>query len=94
MSRDEKLKALRIAAENYAKADKSLGEVCGDQLDPIACTVFAYKNKHTETLPAESFEAAEYLREVVSLHENLVFEHKMDTDVVRAVWFPILNGEV
>lgn len=94
MSRDEKLKALRIAAENYAKADRNLGDVCGEQLDPIACTVFAYKNKHAETLPAESFEAAKYLREVVSLHESLVFEHKMDTDVVRAVWFPILNGEV
>lgn len=93
-TREEKLKALKLAAENYAKADKNLEVACGDNLDPIACTVFAYKNQHLETLPPQSLVAADYLREVVQLHESLVFEHKMDTDVVRAIWFPILNGEV
>ena len=87
----EKIAALRLAADQYAKADAALERACGQKLDPIACTVFALKKRHVETLPEESFDAAASLEQVVKLHKDLVFSHKMDNDEVRAIWFPILN---
>lgn len=42
------------AAHNYKAADSRLERVCGETMDPIACTVFAYRGKHVETLPTEA----------------------------------------
>lgn len=78
-------------ANLYKDADTRLGIVCGDTMDPIACTVYARKNMHAEYLPAESHDAAFYLNEVVRLHGILVVQYGMDSDVIRDIWFPILN---
>lgn len=88
-----KLETLRNLAHNYVAADHNLEVVCQEKLDPIACTVFALKKRHVESIPAESFKAAVALADVVALHEELVYEYGMDTDDVRAVWYPILNKE-
>lgn len=89
--KEETLENLRLAAERYRAADKLLEIACGVRGDPIACTVLALKKRKTESLPKESFPAAEGLSDVVSLHAKLVSEFGMDTDEVRKVWFPILN---
>ena len=91
--KEEKLKALRSAAKEYAIADKLLEDACGEHSDPIACTVFALKGRNTESIPKESFPASKWLSEVVSLHAELVGKFRMDNDEVRKVWFPILNRE-
>ena len=79
------------AAHNYKMADTELENICQDQLDPIACTVFAYTNKHLETLPLQAITAGAYLAEVTKLHGVLVTKYGMDCDVVRSLWFDILN---
>lgn len=89
--KEEALEALRVAAERYWEADKALEVACGVHGDPIECTVFALKKRKTESLPKESFPAAEGLARVVSLHAELVSKFGMDTDEVRKIWFPILN---
>lgn len=87
----QKIQELRSAAESYARADKALEQACGEQLDPIACTVFALKKRPGYSVLPESAAAASGLESVVALHRELVEVHGMDTDAVRAIWFPILN---
>ena len=89
---EETIKDIIEASHSYKKADQALEKKCGEDLDPIACTVFARKGMHHNSLPEESFDAAFYLNKVVSLHEILVKKYNMDTDVVRSYWFPILNA--
>lgn len=93
MDKEGKLKALRSAAEEYARADQTLEQACGNQHDPISCTIFALKKKHMNNIPIESVLAAQKLESVVNLHMQLVQEYGMDTDAVRAIWFPILNPQ-
>jgi hypothetical protein len=85
--KEEKLLALRLAADAYARADKLLEDACGDHADPIACTVFVLKKRRLEAVPKK-----EWLAQVVGLHGDLVTKFGMDSDEVRQVWFPILNG--
>lgn len=80
------------AAHVYRQADKALERVCGEDLDPIACTIFVRNGQHLETLPQEGLDAAFWLNKVVSLSEILSFQYSMDCDEVRAIWFPILNS--
>lgn len=91
MNQQEKVALLVKAAKNYRAADQALGDVCADTLDPIACTVYALKGQHLNQLPQESQSAAHWLSETVRLHKVLVQEFGMDSDDVRALWFPILN---
>ena len=91
VERERKLKALCLAAEEYARADQALEQACGNQYDPIACTVAALKEKQANNIPIESAVAAQGLERVVTLHKQLVQDYGMDTDAVRAIWFPILN---
>jgi len=88
---EQKKAELISAARKYRDADRRLEVVCEDRYDPIACTVFAMKNKHTEHLPAESFDASHWLQEVTKLHGELV-SMGLSNDDVRSIWFPILNG--
>ena len=78
-------------AELYKKADSQLEQACGETKDPIACTVFARKGIHLEHLPQEAHNAAFYLNEVTRLCGILVQNYHMDSDAVRAIWFPILK---
>jgi hypothetical protein len=78
----------------YREADKQLETVCNTTMDPIACTVFALKQKHLEDIPKEGIEAGIYLRQLLDLHQTLIKDHGMDPDCVRDVWFPILNDEI
>jgi len=87
----ETINELIKMANLYYEADQRLETACGNNYDPIACTVFALKGKHTESLPLESHDAGYYLGKVVYLHSILVNTYKMNTDKVRAIWFPILN---
>ena len=90
--RTSEKEALCALAELYAEADTHLERACvRKRLDPIACTVFALKKRHLDTIPEESTAAANALASLVSLHRELVCEHGMDPDEVRAVVFPILN---
>jgi len=82
---------LILASKNYHFTDKQLENVCSDRLDPIACTVFAYKQKNLNKLPKESFDAAYWLKEVVRLSEILIKEYHKDPDEVRKIYFDILN---
>jgi hypothetical protein len=93
MSRSQKIRELTEIAKAYLEADKKLEKACGEEHDVIACTVFALQCKHLSEIPEESFSAAEKLKRVTELHEELVTEYKMDPDKVRAIWFPILNEE-
>jgi hypothetical protein len=86
-----KLDALRELAEAYWQADKRLERACGDEFDPIACTVYALKKHRVDELPAESVPAAKALEACVSIHRELVWDYGMDIDAVRAIWLPILN---
>ena len=83
---------LVAAAHLYKKADRILENVCGENMDPIACTVFALKGKHLESLPIESHDASFYLNKVVTLNGILIQQYHMDPDEVRNLWFPILNA--
>jgi hypothetical protein len=94
MSKEEKIHCLCVAAKNYVSADKNLEAACQGKLDPIACTVFAMKNRHTDSLPQESFSAASCLNEVLKIHSELMKEFGMTADEVRNIWYPILNGEI
>lgn len=85
-------KELIDAAHSYKKADQLLEDVCGEIYDPIACTVFALKEKHIDILPIESHDAAFYLNKIVSLTGILIQQYKMNPDEVRNIWFPILNA--
>lgn len=91
--KNEKIEALRFAATEYARSDQLLEVACNrNHVDPIACTVYALKNRHIETIPKESVDAAKGLSKVVSIHGELVVEFGMDSDIVRQIWFPILNS--
>lgn len=85
---DELIKTARM----YKNADSNLERVCGEELDPIACTVFAYRGMHTEILPDEAHDAGFYLDRLTKLHGILVNTYNMDNDEVRKLWFPILNA--
>lgn len=89
----EIIEKLILAAQNYRKADQKLEDVCGETMDPIACTIYARKGIKTTNLPTESFSAARFLNEVLNYHLILVRDHSMDNDAVRNIWFPILNGQ-
>lgn len=92
MNKEEVLDALRVAAVNYAEADKQLGHVCGvSGQDPIACTVFALKRPGEYQLPHEAITAATWLEELTRLHGVLVQTYGMNNFDVRRVWLPILN---
>jgi hypothetical protein len=94
-SLEEKLEDLRSTAQHYAESDKLLEVACAKaNADPITCTVFALKKRKTNSLPEESFAAAEALANLVALHEELVSKFHMDTDEVRKIWFPILMNNV
>ena len=83
---------LVAAAHSYKKSDRILENVCGENMDPIACTVFALKGKHYEILPVESHDAAFYLDKVTTLTGILISQYHMNADEVRNLWFPILNA--
>lgn len=87
----EKMDALRWAAVRYVVADKKLEHACGGKYDPIACTVFAWKGETKYTIPDESTSAAQCLGNIIGLHEELMSSLGMESDDVRAIWFPILN---
>ena len=86
------VKALIEAAHHYRAADARLEQVCGETMDPIACTVFAYRGKHLETLPAEAMDAGFYLGEVTRLVGVLIQQYGVDPDVARSYYLPILNA--
>jgi len=90
---DAIIELLIKTAKLYKQADSNLEVTCNElNLDPIACTVFASKGKHLETLPQTAHDAGYYLNEVVRLHGLLVNGYGMDNDNVRALWYPILNA--
>ncbi len=92
MNKEEVIEQLRNAAKRYEAADKALGHVCGEAgIDPIACTVYALKQRNDVALFEESLIAAKWLTESVRLHGLLVQNYNMDSDDVRKIWFPILN---
>lgn len=94
MSREDKIQQLRYKAMSYYLADNQLEIACGNELDPIACTVFALKKKHLDSIPKESFVAADLLDDVVKIHCDLVTNYGMTADEVRNIWYPILNNGV
>lgn len=78
-------------AKLYKQADQRLEVACGENYDPIACTIYAKKGIHTDQIPIESHDAAFYLNEVVKLCGILVQQYNQNSDYVRSLWFPILN---
>ena len=88
----ETVNALIKAAHQYKNADVRLEQVCGDAMDPIACTVFAFKGKHLETLPEEAMDAGFYLAEVTRLVGILIQQYGVHPDLARSYYFPILNA--
>ena len=90
---NEMIELLIKNAKLYKQADTDLEVTCNEtNLDPIACTVFALKGEHLETLPQIAHDAGYYLGEVTRIHGLLVSIYGMDSDDVRALLFPILNA--
>lgn len=92
MSRQEKINALIIAAQECARADKKLGDSCHKSgADPIACTVNAYKRGYSPLHQQESISVAIGIGKVMQLHLELVAEYGMDFDEVGKIWLDAMK---
>ena len=88
---EQKIELLKKLATEYKIADEELGIACKGKYDPIASTILAYKSPTNNPNKSPADKCGMLLKQIVSIHGELINDYGMDADDVRNIWVHCLK---